>query len=91
MPNPYINSNTPTVVPSYFFENVTITSDHTFTNIPRALYVNNATTSLHTIAIKPEGTGHADATFVIGPGGMLPPVAPEIVRANSNLTIVAMY
>ena len=91
MPNPYINTNTPTVVCSYFYEDVTITSDHTFANIPRAVYVNNATTALHTLTVKPEGTGHSDATFVCGPGGTLLPIAPEIVRANSNLTIVALY
>ena len=91
MANPYINSNTPTIVPSYFFEDVAITSDHTFTTVPRAIYVNNATTSLHTLTVKPEGDGLSDATFVVGPGGQMLVIAPEIIRANANLTIVAMY
>ena len=91
MPNPYINSNTPSIVPSYFFEDVTITSDYTFPTLPRAIYVSNATTSLHTLTMKPEGAGHSDATIVVGPGGMVLPVAPEIIRANANLTVMAMY
>ena len=91
MANPYMNSNTPTIVPSYFFENVTITSDYTFATLPRAIYVNNAGTSLQTLTVKPEGARLSDTTFVCGPGGQLLPIAPEIVRANANLTIAALY
>ena len=90
MPNPYINSNTPTVVCSYNYLDVDITSDHTFTDQPRAIIVNNAGTSLQTLVSRAEGHT-ADASIVCGPGATVLPISPEIIRANANLTVVALY
>ena len=90
MANPYMRGNTAALTGGYAFYEVDVSSaDHTFTALPRALLVSNSGSAVRTLAIRAEGAT-ADVTIAFGPGTTLLPLAPEIVRTNANLTVVAV-